>query len=248
MKSYLEELFSLKGKVAIVTGASRGIGLEIAIALAKSGADVFALGRTKKIKKYHKNFNYISCDISDEVAFKDICQNITKSKKNINILINSAGISLELKEGEEISIFEKTININLTAAYSCCIVARRYMKKGGSIINISSIGSKIGFPNNPSYLSSKGALNQLTKSLANDFAEANIRVNALLPGYIKTKMTEKSLKNKNENKKRIDRMILKRWGKPKDITGAAIFLCSESSSYVTGSEIVIDGGWTSKGL
>ena len=122
------------------------------------------------------------------------------------------------------------------------------MKKGGSIINISSIGSKIGFPNNPSYLSSKGALNQLTKSLANDFAEANIRVNALLPGYIKTKMTEKSFKNENENKKRIDRMILKRWGKPKDIIGAAIFLCSESSSYVTGSEIVIDGGWTSKGL
>ena len=248
MKSYLEDLFSLKGKVAIVAGASRGIGLEIAIALAKSGADVFALGRTKKIKKYHKNFNYISCDISDEAAFKEICEKITHLKKNINILVNSAGISLELKEGEEVKIFKKTININLIAAYSCCITVKKYMKKGGSIINISSIGSKIGFPNNPSYLSSKGALNQLTKSLANDFAEANIRVNTLLPGYFKTKMTEKSYKNKNENKKRIDRMLLKRWGKPKDIVGAAIFLSSESSSYVTGSEIVIDGGWTSKGL
>jgi NAD(P)-dependent dehydrogenase (short-subunit alcohol dehydrogenase family) len=118
----------------------------------------------------------------------------------------------------------------------------------GSIINITSLNSELAFPGNPSYVAFKGALKQLTKSIALDFGEHNIRANNLGPGYIKTKMTEKSWHNEESNEARKNKTALKRWGHPEDLVGAAIFLASNASNYVTGQDIYVDGGWLIKGL
>ena len=117
---------------------------------------------------------------------------------------------------------------------------------GGSIINITSLNSELGFPNNPAYVATKGGLKQLTKSLAVDLGKYNIRVNNIGPGYIKTNMTKQGWKN---NKQAIeDRTILGRWGKPEDLIGSIIFLLSDASSYITGQDIYVDGGYLAKGL
>ena len=119
-------------------------------------------------------------------------------------------------------------------------------ENGGSIINITSLNSELGFPNNPAYVAMKGGLKQLTKSLAVDLGKYNIRVNNVGPGYIKTNMTKQGWKN---NRKEIeDRTILGRWGEPKDLVGTMVFLLSSASSYITGQDIYVDGGYLTKGL
>jgi len=118
----------------------------------------------------------------------------------------------------------------------------------GRIINFSSIGAKIGFPNNHSYGPSKSGLTQLSKMLANDWSKFGININTIIPGYFSTEMNKASWKNKKKKNQRSQNTLLKRWGKPSEIIGPVVFLSSEASSYVTGSEIVVDGGWLSKGL
>ena len=120
--------------------------------------------------------------------------------------------------------------------------------KSGSIINITSLGADLGFSNNPSYQISKSGLKQLTKSIAIDWGKKGIRCNNIKPGYIETNMTKKNKKNSLNFRKKLERMIIPRWGLPSDIVGAAIFLLSDESSYITGSDIVIDGGWSIKGI
>ena len=122
------------------------------------------------------------------------------------------------------------------------------MHNGGSIINITSIGALQGFPNNPGYVASKGGTLALSRALALDYSKNNIRVNDIAPGYIKTDMTIKSFDDLEANQDRLNQMMIKRWGEPKDIIGAAIFLASDASSYMTGSSLIIDGGWISKGI
>jgi NAD(P)-dependent dehydrogenase (short-subunit alcohol dehydrogenase family) len=120
--------------------------------------------------------------------------------------------------------------------------------KGGSIINITSLNAELAFPKNPAYAASKGGVRILTKALALDYAPKKIRVNNIVPGYIRTAMTEKSYSDKALNHERIDRMMIQRWGKTEDLIGAAIYLASDASSYVTGTDLIVDGGWTAKGL
>ena len=121
-------------------------------------------------------------------------------------------------------------------------------RKKGSIINITSLGAEMGFEKNPSYQVSKAGLKQLSKALACDWGHKNIRVNNICPGYFKTSMTIKSFKNKTLKSKRDARMILKKWGTPGDLVGPCIFLASDASSYITGADITVDGGWLAKGL
>jgi NAD(P)-dependent dehydrogenase (short-subunit alcohol dehydrogenase family) len=121
-------------------------------------------------------------------------------------------------------------------------------KKPGSIINITSIGAKQGFPNNPAYGASKGGLSQLTKALACDWAEYGIRVNNVGPGYTVTKMTQTSWNNNEMREARTSRTMMGKWARPEDITGTVLFLASDMASYITGQDIYVDGGWTSKGL
>jgi len=122
------------------------------------------------------------------------------------------------------------------------------MKSGGSIINITSIGSVVGFPGNPGYVASKGGLRMMTKALAVDYGQAGIRVNAIAPGYIETAMTAGSFADPELHEQRRRHTCLGRWGSVSDMVGAAIFLASDASSYVTGQDLIVDGGWTAKGL
>ena len=249
MSSYVEKLFSLNGKVALITGGSKGIGAEIAFSLLKSGANIVCVSRSKNtIKKELKDY-YMQCDISDTVQFNKVCKYVNELYGGIDILVNAAGITLKSDDSsDKFDVFNKTLNVNLTSVYQCCELASNFMKNGGSIINITSIGSMLGFPSNPSYVASKGGVRMLTKALAEDFSSRGIRVNNIVPGYIKTGMTLKSFKDKELYNERLNRMIIKRWGSVEDITGAAIFLASNSSSYVTGTDVIIDGGWTAKGM
>ncbi len=242
-------LFSIKNKVVIVTGSSSGIGKVLCKRFKESGAIVHGISR-KKSNKYYQ-YNQHSCDITNQDEVKAIIKNIYKLNKKLNILINNAGVTFSETSLEKAYLrFDQTIEVNLKAAYLLSIICAKYMKKSNScsIINMGSIGGLQGFPNNPSYLASKGGLISLTRGLAIDLAKKNIRVNSISPGYIYTKMTKRSYDNLSTRKLRNNRTINGRWGKVDDLVGTAIFLSSKSSEYINGQNIVVDGGWVAKGL
>jgi len=192
---------------------------------------------------------YRQCDITDRKQFELLCAQAVDDYGQLDILVNAAGITIAADHAmDKYERFSRTIEVNLEAIYQCTEVAASYMVDGGSIINVSSIGSLQGFPGNPGYVASKGGVRMLSKSLAIDLGERNIRVNSLVPGYFKTDMTAKSYNDPELYRERIERMIVKRWGNVEDLAGAAIFLASGASSYVTGIDLVVDGGWTAKGL
>jgi len=249
MTSYIENLFSLKGKTAIVTGGSKGIGAEIAFSFLRSGANVICVSRSSETKIEELQEHYKQCDISDAEQFESICQNTCELYGGVDVLVNAAGISLP-NDGSHSNIerFTKTLSVNLTSIYQCCDLVSQRMQNGGAIINITSIGSILGFPGNPGYVASKGGVRALSKALAEDLASRNIRVNNIAPGYIKTDMTKKSFEDSELNQERLSRMMIKRWGNVEDIAAAAIFLASDASSYITGTDLIVDGGWTSKGM
>ena len=259
MNKYLEDLFSLENKVAIVTGGARGNGKAISEALLSSGATVVIVDQlkndlTETLKNFKKSdFNCyeFNCDVTNKHQILKL-KNFIKNKFNrIDILINNAGFtsSNELLVYPD-KIWDKTYQTNLKAPYELSKIFAPFMikQKSGVIINITSLNSELAFPDNPAYIAFKGALKQLSKSLAFDLGKYGIRVNNIGPGYFKTKMTEKSWKNNKLRKARSQRTVLGRWGKPEDLAGIIICLCSESSSYITGQDIYVDGGWLIKGL
>jgi NAD(P)-dependent dehydrogenase (short-subunit alcohol dehydrogenase family) len=249
MSSYIEKLFSLDGKVALITGGSKGIGAEIALSLLKAGANVICVSRSENTIKEELTEFYIQCDVTDAEQFREVCKHVNRLYGRIDILVNAAGITLMADSStDKFNVFNKTLSVNLTSVYQCCDLASVFMSNGGSIINITSIGSILGFPSNPGYIASKGGVRMLTKALAEDLSSKNIRVNNIAPGYILTDMTRKSFNSKSLRKERINRMMIKRWGNVDDISGAAVFLASDASSYVTGIDLLVDGGWTAKGI
>lgn len=248
MNPYLEQLFSLDGRVALVSGASRGIGAGLAQALARAGAETVGFARSAATEA--AGFEYRQCDVRSAEAFSKLCEELFQRCGRLNILVNAAGVSIPSQGAQQAHEFEETLASNLTAAYSCCRVAAPYMKRsgGGTIINVTSIGSELGFPGNPGYVAAKGGLRLMTKALAIDLAADKIRVNNLAPGYIRTAMTDASFRDPARNRERADRTMLGRWGTADDLAGAAVFLASDASAYVTGIDLFVDGGWTAKGL
>ncbi len=224
----------------VITGGSRGIGKSISKYFSKRN-NVINLSRTKVRLKNIKN---IKCDISNFASVKKAFSKI----KKIDVLINNAGITYYCKD--DILNFDKIIDVNLKGCFYCCKYAIPLLlkSKNSSIINIASINSVLAFPNNPGYVSSKAAIVSLTRSLALDNGHKGLRVNSISPGYINDGIAKKSFLNSKARKVRISRMILKRFGRSEDLFGAIDFLISKNSSYITGQNIIIDGGWTVKGL
>jgi len=224
----------------VITGHSKGIGREIAKNLIKLGYEVVGISRsTSNIKNLSKEYK---CDISDYSNVKKIFKKI----KKFNILINNSSITKFSKN--YIKNFDKIVKVNLSGTFYCSYESFKYLEKNSSIINISSINAYQAFPNNPGYVASKGGVRSLTQSLALDFANKNIRVNSISPGYFNIGMGKLSYKNSAKRKKRLNRMIINRWGEAKDLFGLINYLISNESSYVTGQDFVVDGGWLAKGL
>jgi len=244
-------MFKLSGKVAVVTGASQGIGEVIALKLSEAGAHVICIARSKdkikllseKIKKNGFSASYIKCDISDGDSFTDVISNVSKDYGKLDILVNNAGVTrdaLLIRMNEE--QWDTVLNTNLKAAfYGMKAAIRPMMKnKSGRIINISSIVGLTGNPGQANYAASKAGLIGMTKSIAKEVATRGITVNCIAPGWIQTKMT-KDLpeKSKEELLKRIPQA---RTGIPEDIAYTTLFLASDEANYITGQTITVDGG------
>ena len=241
----------LKNKVAIVTGAARGIGQSIAIELARHGADVVVSDiipgdiTVNKIQKLKRKSFFIKTDISKKEQIENLINQTIKKFKKINILVNNAGILIaEPTEKVTEESWEKTIQVNLKGTFLCCQAALKHMKKGDSTINISSVAGIGGYSQAAAYCSSKGGIRLLTKSLASEYGPKGIRINSIHPGVIETAMTKNLLSDKKTKEGMMSKIPLKRTGKPIDIAEPTVFLASDASSYMTGSEIIVDGGWT----
>ena len=244
-------MFSLKDKIAIVTGASQGIGRKTAFTLAKSGASVICIARSvEKIQSLAQEINEegniaepMPCDISIKKNFTEVTKRITDKYGKIDILVNNAGITrdallMRMKEDQ----WDEVIKTNLNGAFfGMQSVIKTMMKnKFGRIINISSIVGITGNAGQSNYASSKSGLIGLTQSVAKEVGSRGITVNCIAPGWIETDMTQDlPLKSKE---KLLDRIPLKRIGKPEDIAHAVLFLASNEASYITGQTITVDGG------
>lgn len=229
--SFIDNLFSLKDKSIVITGGSNGNGKAIYDALLKCDANVY-------------NFDIeFGIDITNKNKMNSLFQQIG----NVDVLINNAGISCG---GYSEESWDRTYEVNLKSVYNLMKIVCEKMKNNGgcSIINITSLNAEMAFPDNPSYVAMKGGLKQLTKAFALDYGKYGIRANNVGPGYIKTRMTEKSWNDFSMQEERTKRTMLGRWGVPEDLVGVIIFLSSNASSYVTGQDFYIDGGWLSKGL
>ncbi|SFK34705.1 SDR family oxidoreductase [Caulobacter sp. UNC279MFTsu5.1] len=243
----LARLFSLEGKVALVTGASRGIGAALAEGLAGAGARVVGVARSPVPRDaFRQPVRYVAADVA--VGLDALVAEIVAEHGRIDVLVNAAGVSVSASSDQALAAFDATLDVNLRAAYAACLAAAPHMTSGGSIINVTSINSLVGFPGNPGYVAAKGGLRLLTKALAVDLGPRDIRVNALAPGYIRTDMTAASFADPERHAARARHTCLGRWGEVGDLIGAAIFLASDASRYMTGQDLVIDGGWTAKGL
>lgn len=248
------KLFDLSGKVAIVTGAGRGIGRAIAVGLAGAGADVVVTSRTladiektvEQIRGLGGKGLPVVADVRDINQINNVVSQCLKEFGKIDILVNNAGghfliSTLEMSE----NAFDAILRENLKSVFLFCqVVAKEMIKRGqgGSIINMSSMSALRGYQSNAAYGIAKAGIMNFTRTLALDLAPHNIRVNALAPGYIMTEGTEKLYMEPKYHEMVLNIVPLKRFGKAEEIAGAAIYLASEASSYVTGHTIVIDGG------
>ncbi len=246
------EIFSLKGKVALFTGGSRGLGKAMAIGLAKAGADVAVVGRTAdqdvidQITACGVRGKFFEFDLEKVDAIPDLVKNVKNEFGHIDILVNNAGVQKRHKAAEfPKADWDFVLNVNMSAVFFLCQeVGKLMLAQGhGKIINIASLLSFQGGITVPAYAASKGAVAQFTKALSNEWASQGINVNCIAPGYMDTEMNVALMADQTRSQQIMTRIPAGRWGKPEDMVGAAIYLASGASDYVNGSTIVVDGGW-----
>ena len=247
-------LFDLKGKTALVTGGNGGIGLGIARGLAQAGARVAIAGRNEAknqaaLKAIGAPAIAVSGDVNDAAAVKRMVTETVQAFGGLDILVANAGINIR-KPPQDYALEEwhRIMDTNLTSVFACCQAAYPEMKRrgAGKIVTIGSMTSLFGFDVGPVYAASKGAVVQLTKSLAAAWAKDNIQVNSILPAFIDTDLTRNLRRNFPEAHDRVvNRTPARRWGDPADLAGTAVFFCSRASDFVTGTALPVDGGFSS---
>jgi len=255
--TYLEQLFSLDGKIAVVTGGSRGLGRAISEALLRAGATTILVGAdAERLAEARETFAdqglkafAHQCDLADPTQIERLHAFVSDQWGRLDILVNNAGTTAShcLSEYPD-EAWDRTLRVDLEAPFRLIRAFAAMMRDqgDGSIVNITSIVAELGAPDNPAYAAAKGGLKQLTKALALDLGPHGIRVNNVGPGYFRTDMTRYSWDDPQRRAERAQRTVLGRWGQPDDLAGLVVLLASDASRYITGQDLYVDGGWLAK--
>jgi gluconate 5-dehydrogenase len=243
--------FSLSGKLAVVTGGSRGIGYAVGAALARAGASIVLTGRDARALASAQaamaalgiQASVICADAARPSDMDTAFATLSQERGPIHILVNNAGVeepcpALDVTE----SLWDRIVDTNLRGAFFCAQAAARRMPAGGTILNICSLTSEVGIGGAAPYGASKSGLAGLTRALATEWAGAGIRVNGIGPGYFRTALTEEFYRREDWQQRMLAKIPLGRFGRMEDLDGAVVFLCSEAASYITGQILYVDGG------
>lgn len=258
--SAIDNLFTLSGRTAVVTGGTRGIGAAMAIALAEAGADIILIQRDTSNTKTHDHVQKLgrkctlaTADLADKNSVSKVIPDLVAAGHNMDILLTCAGVQRRHPAHQfPDDDWNMVLQVNLTTVFTlcrdfgACLLSKPEPAAGksrGSIINIASLLTYQGGITVPAYAASKGGIGQLTKALSNEWAGKGINVNAIAPGYIDTDMNEALMKDQERQKSILARIPAGRWGQPEDFKGAIVFLASDASRYVSGTVLDIDGGW-----
>ncbi len=255
MDTQMSNLFSLKGKTALVTGGNKGIGMGMALGLAEAGADIIVVAGSlalegseieTAVKALGRNFKAYRADLGDRDALYAFVTQVLAENKQIDILVNNAGTIKRMPAAEHPDEFwDNVMAVNLDAPFILAREIGKHMLERGSgkIIFTCSLLSFQGGINVPGYAASKGALASLVKALSNEWASKGINVNGIAPGYIATDNTEALRNDESRNKSILERIPAGRWGEPADFKGPAVLLASEAGNYISGTILTVDGGW-----
>tara|TARA_Y100000816_G_scaffold204934_1_gene151097 strand:+ start:60 stop:755 length:696 start_codon:yes stop_codon:yes gene_type:complete len=230
-------------KNILITGGTSGIGKALVDSLDNVNFDIIS----SKEHKNEENKFYYKCNLANDSEIDNFIKIIRSKKIIYDGAVFSAGITIPDKDELDFRNWEETLKINFFSVSKILKTLNTNIRKDGSIVLVSSIGGQLGFENNPSYQISKAAVIQYTKSLSVDLAP-NVRVNCIVPGYIKTNMTKKSFNEDDKRKDISNRTLLNRWGEQEEVANVIRFLLSNESSYINGQILNVDGGWTSKGI
>ncbi len=253
----IDKLFRLDGKTALVTGSSRGIGFAIAEGLAEAGADIIGVSLPDPadgeleaaVTSHGRRFTGFHCDFSDRKAVYNFTRALFEAQPRVDILVNNAGTILRAPAAEHPDEYwDKVIEINLNTQFVLSReIGRRMVEQGsGKIIFTASLLTFQGGITVPGYAASKGAVGQLTKALANEWASKGVNVNAIAPGYIATDNTKALREDAVRAEQILARIPAGRWGEPNDFKGPVVFLASEAANYIHGAILLIDGGWMAR--